>query len=254
MRILIIESEREVIRELEHILPETIAEEVVSSFCNDIHTAREWFRKNNLPDLVFSAVTFPNGLSFDLFKTLKNIPPVVYMSANDQFALDAFRRNGIYYLLKPLDKAEVGKAVSRYRYFMSKEVVPTVIDENQVNFNNRFQDRFLVTVGKQVKLVKAEEVAYFFSEQKIVYLITVTGNKYRTGFTLERLEQLLNPALFFRINRQFIIHLSAIVKMIPASKSRLQVVLRPDTSYNTVTSSGRTDSFYKWLLGGFSMP
>jgi DNA-binding LytR/AlgR family response regulator len=238
MRILIIEPEQAIIKELENIL-RGIMGEAVTSHCNDIRAARNWFRKNTPPNLVFSAITFSDGLSFDLFKSFSNNQPVVYMNANDRYALDAFRQNGIYYLLKPLDKTEVEKAVSRYRY-------APAVDE-------KFQDRFLVTVGKQVKLVRAEEVAYFFSEQKIVYLITFAGNKYRTGFTLERLEQLLNPTLFFRINRQFIIHISAIVKMIPASKSRLQVILRPDTSYNTITSFGRTDPFYNWLLGGFTM-
>ena len=251
MRILIIESEQAVIKELENILLGIIPEAVISH-CKNIRAAKTWFRKNTLPQLVFSAITLPDGLSFDLFTSLKANPPVVYMNVNDQFALEAFRQNGIYYLLKPLEKTEVGKAVSRYRYLSPIETTPSV-EEMQKEGNNQFQDRFLVTVGKQVKLVKGEEVAYFFSEQKIVYLITFAGNKYRTGFTLERLEQLLNPANFFRINRQFIIHLSAIVKMIPASKSRLQVVLQPNTHYNTITSFGRTDPFYNWLLGGFSM-
>ncbi|MBO9203009.1 MULTISPECIES: LytR/AlgR family response regulator transcription factor [Niastella] len=246
MRILIIEQEQEVIKDLECIL-QGISADVATSHCTDIPTARNWFRKNTHPQLVFSAITFPDGLSFDLFRSLKNNPPVVYMNTNDRFALEAFKQNGLYYLLKPLDKTEVEKAVSRYRYLHPQEPAPAVE-------GNRFQDRFLVTVGKQVKLVKADEVAYFFSEQKIVYLITFAGQKYRTGFTLERLEQLLAPALFFRINRQFIIHMSAIVKMIPASKSRLQVIVRPDTNYNTITSFGRTDTFYNWLLGGFSMP
>jgi DNA-binding LytR/AlgR family response regulator len=245
MRILIIEPEQVIIKELETILRGIIGE-VVTSHCNDLRAAKNWFRKNTPPQLVFSAITFPDGLSFDLFKSLNNTLPVVYMNANDRFALEAFRQNGIYYLLKPLDKAEVANAVSRHRYLLAREAAPAI--------EGKFQERFLVTVGKQVKLVKGEEVAYFFSEQKIVYLITFAGNKYRTGFTLERLEQLLNPALFFRINRQFIIHLSAIVKMMPASKSRLQVVLQPGTNYDTITSSGRTDPFYNWLLGGFSMP
>jgi DNA-binding LytR/AlgR family response regulator len=249
MRILILEPEQAVIKELANILKGIIPEATISH-CSDLRAAKIWFRKNTLPQLVFSAITFPDRLSFDLFTSLRTNPPVVYMNTNDRFALEAFRQHGIYYLLKPLDKTEIVKAVSRYRYLL--ETAPAV-DEIQGETNNRFQDRFLVTVGKQVKLVKGEEVAYFFSEQKIVYLITFAGNKYRTGFTLERLEQLLNPAHFFRINRQFIIHLSAIVKMIPASKSRLQVVLQPNTNYNTITSFGRTDPFYNWLLGGFSM-
>jgi len=245
MRILIIEPELAVINELENILLEIIPDAAIS-YCHDVQAARNWLGENTQPQLVFSAITCSDGLSFDLFTSPNNNSPVVYMNANDRFALEAFRQNGIYYLLKPLDKKEVAKAVSRYRYLLPKETAA-------VNDTYKFQDRFLVTVGKQVKLVKGDEVAYFFSEQKIVYLTTFGGNKYRTGFTLERLEQLLNPAHFFRINRQFIIHLSAIVKMIPASKSRLQVVLQPNTNYNTITSFGRTDPFYSWLLGGFSM-
>lgn len=251
MRILIIEPEQSVINELEYLLPGIIREAAISA-CTSIQAAQTWFRENTPPQLVFSAITLPDGLSFDLFAALDNKPPVVYMNASDRFALEAFRQNGIYYLLKPLEIAEITKAVSRYRYLSSREPA-LLVEEPAKETGNKFQERFLVTVGKQVKLVKGEEVAYFFSEQKIVYLITYGGHKYRTGFTLERLEQLLNPASFFRINRQFIIHLSAIVKMIPASKSRLQVVLQPGTHYNTITSSGRTDPFYHWLLGGFSM-
>jgi DNA-binding LytR/AlgR family response regulator len=116
-----------------------------------------------------------------------------------------------------------------------------------------YQERFLVTIGRQMKLVAAEEVAYFFTEQKIVYLVTFQRVKYNTGFTLERLEQQLNPASFFRINRQFIINISAIVKLLPASKSRMQVVLKPETIHDTITSFGRTESFYSWMLGGFEM-
>jgi DNA-binding LytR/AlgR family response regulator len=104
-----------------------------------------------------------------------------------------------------------------------------------------------------MKLISIEDVAYFFTEQKIVYLVTFQKVKYNTGFTLERLEQQLNPALFFRINRQFIINIAAIVKLLSASKSRMQVVLKPETIHDTITSSGRTESFYNWMLGGFEM-
>src|SRR3954463_8464827 len=157
MRILIIEQEQAIIKELETTLQGIIGE-AETSHCGDIRTAKIWFRKNTAPNLVFSAITLSDGSSFDLFKSFSNNPPVVYMNANDRFALEAFKQNGIYYLLKPLDKTEVAKAVSRYRYLHSPEAAPAV--------DEKYQARFLVTVGKQVKLIKAEEVAYFFSEQK----------------------------------------------------------------------------------------
>jgi DNA-binding LytR/AlgR family response regulator len=108
----------------------------------------------------------------------------------------------------------------------------------------------MVSSGTHMTPINAEEIAYFFTENKIVYMITFAGTKYMTSFNLERLENILDPKLFFRINRKFIIHFSAITKMTPASKSRLQLALNPKSEAETITSSGRTANFRKWVLGG----
>jgi DNA-binding LytR/AlgR family response regulator len=253
MRILVIDQDLAATKHLEKLLNEIAPEKKISGRCKDIKTAEQWLQKNPLPDLIFSVIELPDGLSFDIFSKLKKKPPVIFIGEYEKYTIDAFKSNGIYYLLKPVKKDELTEALNRYETFFSSMRPETASEPSAKIVKGSFQERFLVTIGRQMKLISADEVAYFFTEQKIVYLVTFQRVKYNTGFTLERLEQQLNPAMFFRINRQFIINISAIVKLLPASKSRMQVVLKPETSNDTITSFGRTESFFNWMLGGFEM-
>ena len=253
MCILIIDQDGPATKHLEKLLNEIAPEKKISGRCKDIKTAEQWLQKNPLPDLIFSVIELPDGLSFDIFNNLRRKPPVIFTCTYEKYAIDAFKSNGIYYLLKPVKKEELTEALNRYETFFSSVRPEAASEASAKIIKGSYQERFLVTIGRQMKLISADEVAYFFTEQKIVYLVTSQRVKYNTGFTLERLEQQLNPATFFRINRQFIINISAIVKLLPASKSRMQVVLKPETSHDTITSFGRTESFFNWMLGGFEM-
>jgi DNA-binding LytR/AlgR family response regulator len=253
MRILIIDQDGEATKHLEKLLNEMAPEKKISGRCKDIKSAKQWLQNNPLPDLIFSVTELPDGLSFDIFNNLAKKPPVIFIGEYEKYAIDAFKANGIYYLLKPVKKEELTEALNRYETFFSSMRPDSTMEPSSRIVKGSYQERFLVSIGRQMKLIAAEEVAYFFTEQKIVYLVTFQRVKYNTGFTLERLEQQLNPAMFFRINRQFIINISAIVKLLPASKSRMQVVLKPETIHDTITSFGRTESFFNWMLGGFEM-
>ncbi|HEY8894262.1 MAG TPA: LytTR family DNA-binding domain-containing protein [Niastella sp.] len=245
MRVFIIDPDLQAVKHLEKLLNEIAPENEVSGRCRDIKTATQWLQQNSQPDLIFSAIELPDGLSFEVINNLQKKIPVIFTCLYEKYAIDAFKANGIYYLLKPVKKEELSAALNRYETFFSSIAKPQATITAKVSY----QERFLVTIGRQMKLVPADEVAYFFTENKMVYLVTFQQAKYNTGFTLERLEQQLNPALFFRINRQFIINISAIVKLFPASKSRMKVVLQPETIYDTITSFGRTESFFNWMLG-----
>lgn len=253
MRILIIDQDGPAMKHLEKLLNEMAPEKKISGRCKDIKSAEQWLQNNPLPDLIFSVTELPDGLSFGIFNNLGKKPPVIFIGEYEKYVIDAFKANGIYYLLKPVKKEELTEALNRYETFFSSMRPDPTIEPSAKIVKGSYQERFLVSIGRQMKLISAEEVAYFFTEQKIVYLVTFQRVKYNTGFTLERLEQQLNPAMFFRINRQFIINISAIVKLLPASKSRMQVVLKPETIHDTVTSFGRTESFFNWMLGGFEM-
>jgi DNA-binding LytR/AlgR family response regulator len=245
MRVLIIDADAQAVKYLEKLLTEIAPEKEISGRCRDVKTTTQWLQKNPLPDLIFSAIELPDGLSFEIINNLQKQIPVIFTCPYEKYAIDAFKANGIYYLLKPIKKEELTAALNRYETFFSSKRK----SEATVTGKLSYQERFLVTIGRQMKLIPADEVAYFFTENKIVYLVTFQHAKYNTGFTLERLEQQLNPTLFFRINRQFIINISAIEKLFPASKSRMKVVLKPETIYDTITSFGRTESFSNWMLG-----
>lgn len=248
MRILIIENDQEDIKHLEKLLTELAPEKKVVGRCRTVKEAGEWFQTHPLPHLIFSAVQLPDGLSIDMLRMLNNKIPVIFTCTFDKYAIDSFKVQGIDYLMKPVKKDELVQALKRY----------------ESNFSNRqnlaeaprpfpgispYRERFIVSRGKDMKVISTTEIAYCYTENKIVYLVTGAGEKYTIDFTLEQLEKMLDPKIFFRINRQFVVSISSIVKMTPASKSRLALTLHPETRYGTITSNERTADFRKWLTG-----
>jgi DNA-binding LytR/AlgR family response regulator len=151
--------------------------------------------------------------------------------------------------MKPVKQEELQQALNRYEATFSSR--RNLIEKKQhlIAGYPQYQERFIVNIGKQMKLIPTKEIAYFYTENKVVYMVTDTADKYTVDFTLEQLVKILNPKFFFRINRQFVINISAIVRMIPASKSRLKLSLKPGAKYEAVTSFERTAKFRKWLMG-----
>ena len=250
MRILVIESDPVAARHLQKLLRELAPEKKIVGLCRTTGQAEAWFRSHPAPDLVITAVQLSDGLIFSVLKKLNgNRVPIIFTCTYDKYAVEGFRANGIDYLLKPVKKEQLLEALHRYdAHFASRQhLLHNTSPSPQVSLP--YQQRFIVSVGKQMKLIQAAEIAYFYTENKIVYLVTATGDKFITEYSLEELSKLLNPKIFFRINRQFIINISSIVKMSPASKSRLELTLKPEPRYETVTSNERTADFRKWLTG-----
>ena len=249
MRILVIENDEKAYLRLHKLVKEIAPEKRIVGRCSTVREALQWFKENIPPTLVLSAVQLPDGLSFEIFKKLQYKLPVIFLCRFDKYAIDAFKANGIHYLSKPVSKKDLREALTRYetRFFSMRH---SPIKDPPLNGHHLlYQERFIVQVGKQMKLVPVEEIAYFYTENKIVYLVTYANEKYSTDYTLEELEKMLNPKLFFRANRQYITNISSIVKMMPASKSRLELSLRPETRQGIITSFERTADFRKWLTG-----
>lgn len=248
MRILIIEDDLDAFQQLKKLLKELAPEKKIVGHCCSIKETMKWLQHNLAPDLILSVVQLPDGLSFEIFRKLKDNVPVIFTCKYEKHAIEAFKANGIYYILKPVKKRELEDALKRYKDFFSPS--RNQYKKSQLQPQSHYQERFMVPSGAQMKLLKTEEIAYFYTENKVVYLVTFEGMKYVMDYTLERLQLLLDPRFFFRINRQFVINISAIVQIATASKSRLQLTLRPVTDHNTITSFERTDNFRKWVLGG----
>lgn len=249
MRILIIENEEQAFRRLEKFITDLAPEKRIIGHCSTVKEALEWLKENPAPDLVISAVQLPDGLSFEIFRNIHYELPVIFTCHLDKYALAAFKANGLHYLVKPVRKNDLKEALARYETRFSSIRNLKVKNQPLNGYHPKYQERFIVHVGKQMKLIPAVEIAYFYTENKIVYLVTTSGEKHSTDFTLEELEKILSPKLFFRANRQYITNIASIVKMKPASKSRLELSLNPETRNEIITSLDRTPKFRQWLMG-----
>jgi two-component system response regulator LytT len=252
MKILIIEDEENAIERLEKMMYEVAPEKQITGKCKSIQQTVQWLQENELPDLILSDVQLSDGLSFEIFKQLKKRAPVIFISAYDNYAIDAFKAAGLHYILKPVKKQELKEAIERYeKNYQAKKNTHAEIHSPSQNqpVKNQIQERFIIHSGPRIQLLQDTEIAYLYSENKTVYLVTFDSQKYPMDITLEGFERILNPGLFYRINRQFIVHLKAISTMSPASKQRIALTLSPSTKHETITSFERTPQFKKWLLG-----
>ena len=238
MQLLVIETDNAALEKLETLLHTIVPHYQVAGRAVTVRDAAAWLQQNEAPDLVIAAVELHDGL---IFPTLQHfIVPVIYIAPDPTHALTAFKTDAVDYLLRPVEADALLQAIRKFERIYHPPAGAAA---------RHYRERFIVNVGQQMKLVFADDIAYFYTEHKVVYLVTYDGTKYTTEFTLNRLEQLLDPARFFRINRQFIISIHSIVKMRAASKSRLELTLRPETKHDTVTSFERTPLFRKWLVG-----
>lgn len=254
MKILIIEDELHSVERLEKLIAEVAPEKKVVGKCKSVQQSLQWFDENEYPDLILSDVQLSDGLSFEIFSRLKRKVPVIFISAYDNYAVDAFKAAGVHYLLKPVKKEELREALDRYEHINqgrknSASQLENNSQEEPDQKTKKYQERFIINIGKQIKLLHDTDIAYIYTESKVIYIVVFDNHKYIIDLTLEQFDAILNPAMFYRINRQFIVSMKSIKKMSPASKQRVELKLEPNTSYETITSFERTPAFKKWLLG-----
>lgn len=189
-----------------------------------------------------------DGSSFEIFKHVKIDKPIIFTTAYNQYALEAFKVNAIDYLLKPIKKEELGRSVAKFRSWNKTEVV----DYSRLACmlqGQKTPHRFLLKLGRRYRLIDIAEVAYFFTENKITYLVDWKGQRVPLDQSLDRIEETLNPAHFYRINRQFIIHVNSIEELISYSKARVKLILNPSPCVDTIVSTDRSPYFKRWLKG-----
>ncbi len=249
MRILIIEDEEPASNRLQKLLKEIEPDAVLSDNIVSVSSAIKWFKENKLPDLIISDIQLSDGLSFEIFKAVEILCPVIFTTAYDQYAIEAFRVNSIDYLLKPIKKEELSFAIAKF-----KKIIPAVqaIDINQIlktfsSITSAFKKRFVVRYGEHIKTITIEEVAFFYTEDKINFLTTKEGRRFAIDFNLDTLESMLDPKIFFRINRQYIISIQSITEMFAYSKSRVLIKLNPPAKHETIVSTERAAEFKHWL-------
>jgi two-component system, LytTR family, response regulator LytT len=253
LKILIIEDEQPAAKRLLKMITEIQPDCKLLESIDSVAGAIEWLSNNPPPDLVFSDIQLSDGISFDIFKSVEVNSPVIFTTAYDEYALHAFKVNSIDYLLKPVKKEELQAALTKFRKLGERGNNPP-LDINKLlqayATPNDYKKRFVVRYGEHIKTITIEEIAYFYTEDKVNFLTTFEGRRFAIDFNLDSLETMLDPKQFFRINRQFIISIQAIGEMFAYSKSRVLVKLKPPTKHETIVSTERSADFKVWLGDG----
>ncbi|MDO8898066.1 MAG: LytTR family DNA-binding domain-containing protein, partial [Bacteroidales bacterium] len=206
-------------------------------------------KSNTDPDLIMIDIKIADGNSFLIFSQIKVVSPVIFTTAYNEFALQAFKENSIDYLLKPLKLHDLEKAIEKLKRLSAPKPTAEYMQLLELlgGKQPKLLRRFMVKAGQQIKVFTTEEVAYFYIVEKIVFAMLKSGDRYPLDYTLDQLEQSLDPKSFFRINRAFIISFEAIDKLHTYSKSRIKVILKPACEEESISSTERSPLFRAWL-------
>lgn len=251
MKVLIIEDEQPAYKRLEKLITELLPDAVIIAHHDSISATKKWFLKNEVPDIVFMDIHLADGSAFDLLEEVPIQAPIIFTTAYDQYAIDAFKVSGIGYLLKPIKKEDLEEALDK---MANIKKIFTLTQDKQMDLlqamkPEEYKKRFLIRFGDNIKTVPTEEIAYFFSENKATFARTYEGRTYPVDHNLDGIEKVVDPEYFFRINRQYIISLNAIDDMKTYSKARVLVKLKPEVKEHPLVSSERSAMFKRWLGG-----
>ncbi len=244
IRTLIIEDEKLIAQQFETLLQKTSADtEIVGSF-STVRETVAYLSSYAAPDLIFSDVRLADGLSFDIFNQVSIKSPVVFVTGYDQFMMNAFEHNGIDYLLKPVDEKDLCKTLAKYRSLENHFSYHAFVR----SFRQPARSRMLVKKGMESILLKLEEIVIIYTENKLVYVIDKDGRKYIIDKNLSDLEEELDRAVFFRVNRQYIVNIAFIKSFKAYEKVKLQVDLSmPELNHRIIVSQETAPCFRKWI-------
>lgn len=249
MNVLIIEDERFAADKLELMLKEVAPTFKIMAKLGSIKDSVNWLMQNSV-DLIFLDIQLSDGVSFSIFEQVNINTPIIFTTAYDQYAIKAFELNSISYLLKPIRKKDLADSLQKYQTLKSTFGID--FEKLLANIQGRepdYKKRFLIQIGEKIRKVEITEIAYFYVLDKGVFAKTFQGNTYPIDYTLDKLENLLNPEKFFRINRKYVVNMDSISGMIAYSRSRVKLDLNPKPldELDTIVSIDRSADFKKWL-------
>lgn len=269
MNILIIEDEQEAVERVRMFLTRYEREKhdsmQVVDVLDSVKEAVAWFKMNTAPDLVLLDIHLADGLSFEIFNHVAVQSPIIFTTAYDEYALHAFKVHSIAYLLKPFSYADFTAALEKLAQQKALFATDTSHSNNEWQralqaslqetsasvkaMQKRYKTRFMLHAGEKIVIVPTENVAYAEAEGKIVTLVTASGKRHIADQTLDELTELLDPTVFFRISRKFIVQASAIAEAEPYFNGRLALKLTPQASGEVLVSRERVRDFRAWLEG-----
>ena len=250
MRVLIIEDEKPAAKRITKLVQALDDNIEIIDVIDSVEDAVSWFKNYPLPDVVFMDIQLADGLSFDIFKGVKVDCPVIFTTAYDEYALDAFKVNSIDYLLKPIDPEDLRRAWDKFKSLKGgsqNDILGLLETFKSQHQHQNYKERFLVKKGDGFKYIKIEAIAYFYSEEGLTFMKTYDKERFVIDDKINQLEANLDPRNYFRINRKLIINDRAVGEISNYFNSRLKLDLSPKFEEEVVVSRERVSAFKAWL-------
>ncbi|OUJ74094.1 LytR/AlgR family response regulator transcription factor [Hymenobacter crusticola] len=250
MRVLIVEDENLTARRLEGQLLKYDPSIEVLAKLPSVAKAVDWLRTHPAPDLLFLDIHLEDDLGFRIFEQVQVSTPVIFTTAYDEYMIQAFKVNSIDYLLKPVNYDDLVAAIEKYKALRQHFAAPDLSALLQLvtkPSEQAYRDRFMVSIGPKLRSVEVSDIAYFFLEEKVVFLTTQQGSMLPLEYSLDKLTQLLNPRQFFRVSRQYLVSLGSIDSIHTYSAGKLRLELRPTPRHEVFVSGDRVTDFKDWL-------
>lgn len=247
MKALIIEDEARAANHLERLIKKIAPEMEIVAKLESVRDSIEFLRNEKDLGLLFSDIQLADGLSFEIFTQVKVLCPIIFTTAWDHYAIEAFNTNGIDYLLKPVEEERLRKAIEKARQFSPLPMLEKILAMAGSIPEKSYKSRFLVKVGEKIKTIPVEEISAFYSLEKATYLHTSSNRSYCIDFALDQLETILNPETFFRISRKYMISLKACGNITAWSNSRLKLRIDGIEDQEIIVARERVQDFREWL-------
>lgn len=247
MRVLIIEDEAPAYRRLMKLVKECDPTAEVIGVIQSVKEGMEWLSINPAPDLILSDIQLSDDLSFKIFSNLKIQTPVIFTTAYDEYAINAFKFHSIDYLLKPINLDELKQSIEKYKSIHAPAPTTDFVKLLKGFEVKEYRSRFLVYSGDSLFPISTVEIAYFLSEDGVTFLVHEGGKRYIINDSLDQLEEELDPKQFIRVNRQFLISAKAIQRVNNYGIQKLKLTVKPPTDIDIIVSKLRVTAFKTWL-------
>lgn len=249
MKVLIIEDERPAAQKLIRLLQDINPEIEVLAVLGSVEQATNWLTGNLPPELIFMDIQLEDGISFEIFENTVIKTPVIFTTAYDEYTLKAFKVNSVDYLLKPISPDELKAAMNKFNILHRQQTDYARIESIISQLQPKTKERFLIRVGERYRSIPTTAIHCFFIVERSTFILTDKGRNYPVDYSLDRIEQMVDSKLFFRVNRNCIVNFNAIRDMIVYSSNRLKLVVEGLTNKDNeiLVSRERVGAFKEWM-------
>lgn len=247
MKVIILEDETRAANLLERCLAKVAPEMCVLAKIESVRDGVKYLQTNPEPDLIFSDIQLADGLSFEIYKQVAVHCPIIFTTAYDHYAIDAFQTNGIDYLLKPIEEERLRQAIEKAKRFSPGLTLEKLFPILNPTSEKVYKSRFMVKVGEKIKSIPVEEILVFFSQEKASFIRTRDAHTFCIDYALDQLETMLDPERYFRINRKYMVSIDACTNILAWTNSRLRLKIEGIDAPDIIVARERVAEFKMWL-------